>query len=249
MSKQFFIKTPTNFQAKDTYKKMTIKNWVVYYYLMSICFKNPIEDHYYVFKKHINISQISKKLDISRQTYYSSIEKLLALGLIENYESDQEYYLLQIPAIYAEIERETMQFLLGQVPFTDIDIIRVYAIIKNAWDTKNRKNITFVKKDFVTLLGHSKTDSASYKKIDLQLRLLKGYGLIDFREEQVVSKQIGKYLKFHITGIKNITDNPNYEFMGIGSGDMEAPQSLDKQVYDSVLAKIKEDPAYSNLSD
>lgn len=247
MGKQFFIKTPANFQAKQTFKKMTIKNWVVYYYLMSICYKNPIEDHYYVFKKDINISQISKKLNISRQTYYSSIEKLLILGLIESYESDEDYYLLQIPAIYAEIERETMQFLLGQVPFTDIDIIRIYAIIKNAWDTKNKRYISFVKKDFVTLLGHNKTDAASYKKMDLYLRLLKGYGLIDFREEQIVSKQIGKYLKFHITEIKSITDNPNYKFMGVGSGDMEAPSSLDKQVYDSILAKIQEDPTRNEI--
>ena len=55
------------------------KHWVVYYYLLSISKWNykDKEQHRYVYKKDVNISEISKRLKVSRTTYYSAIENLI----------------------------------------------------------------------------------------------------------------------------------------------------------------------------
>lgn len=53
------------------YSKITDKYWSVYYYLVSISLWDMAskEDHRYVDKKNINISNVSKMLNISRPTF------------------------------------------------------------------------------------------------------------------------------------------------------------------------------------
>ena len=72
----------TEVKGKADYSSIKEKGWTVYYYLLSISLFNDDEQHRYVYKNTINISQASRDLKISRTTFYSSIDKLEKEGLI-----------------------------------------------------------------------------------------------------------------------------------------------------------------------
>ena len=94
-------------ESAQSYKKITEKQWTVYYYLLSISDYNlrQREDHRYVYKSDINVSAVSKILGIARSTFYKAIEVLKEKRLIWCYDN---YYTLDLPSSYAEISRNLL---------------------------------------------------------------------------------------------------------------------------------------------
>ena len=64
--------------CKNDYKKITEKQWTVYYYLLSESSINTLrhEEHRYIYRSSINISAASKQLGIDRSTFYKALPKL-----------------------------------------------------------------------------------------------------------------------------------------------------------------------------
>lgn len=94
-------------RSTNNIKKMPKKSWIVYYYLLSVSKWNSKdkEQHRYVYKKDINISEISKKLKVSRNTYYSAIKNLIENDIIvEDSYNDKYYKLPSYPRCYANIQ-------------------------------------------------------------------------------------------------------------------------------------------------
>ena len=113
MSKK--IRTLANDSRNEiNYSKITDKYWSVYYYLVSISLWDMAskEDHRYVDKKNINISNVSKMLNISRPTFYKAIERLQEYSLIYTLGKEDHYYYIPSPPIYAETNIKTIDYLL-----------------------------------------------------------------------------------------------------------------------------------------
>ena len=129
--------TKMNYQI---YKKITAKQWKIYYYLVGISnynSKRP-EDHRYIYRKDINISQICRELGVkSTKTFYNALDKLSEYGLAK---ATQEYIFLYAED-WVDINREV---LLELVKFSaaaendskreqEIDLLRTYLILKNMY--------------------------------------------------------------------------------------------------------------------
>lgn len=84
----------------NCYKTIKEKNWVVYYFLLSISNYNNEEKHRYVYRSQFNISLVSKNLGISRSTFYTSLEKLEKVGLLEP-NMNKDYYIIPIKSSWA----------------------------------------------------------------------------------------------------------------------------------------------------
>jgi DNA-binding MarR family transcriptional regulator len=94
-------------EKEEPYKKITEKQWTVYYYLLSISNYNSKdrEDHRFVYKRDINITAISKTLGISRSTFYTATDALEKKNLITKYDN---YYTMKVPYSYTQISRNLL---------------------------------------------------------------------------------------------------------------------------------------------
>jgi len=112
--------------------KLTAKQWLVYYYLMSICKWNgkDNERHYFIYKNSFTISAASKLLDISRPTFYKALDNLKTMGIV--YEEDK-WYIVQIPSVYAAVDQKTLTFLLQFQKHLGVELIRTYVILSRIY--------------------------------------------------------------------------------------------------------------------
>lgn len=84
-------------------KKLSVKQWLVYYYLMSICKWNGVDNerHYYIYKNTLNVSAAARLLSISRTTFYKALENLKEMFILEEFD---KYYIVKIPQTYAAVD-------------------------------------------------------------------------------------------------------------------------------------------------
>lgn len=164
-------------EAAQSYKKITEKQWTVYYYLLSVSIYNSKdrENHRYVYKSSINISLISKNLGIARSTFYKAIEALEKFNLIRTF---PEYYTLKLPRTYAEISRKLLSQLLSYRKELTVDLLRTYLFFSAAYNVINEKE--FTKRNLIRCLGYPDNVPDYYKKIEIYIDLLRSWNLIQY---------------------------------------------------------------------
>lgn len=195
----------TDEQEAKAYKKLTEKQWTVYFYLLSVSNYNAAaqENHRYVYKKDINITQVSKKMGISRPTFYKAIDTLIEYNLIT---PTNEHYLLEIQPSYTMINKTLLVQLLYYRKILGIDLLRTYLFCKLLF--KLSKNKLFTKKNVIVCLGHNETDGDIYKMIEIYLNLLNYWKLIKISSE-VKNTNCGQIRLYRLIDIKDSSDYLN----------------------------------------
>ena len=188
-------------------KKITSKQWQVYYYLLSISYYDSqnIENHRYVYKKDFSVSAAAKFLGISRPTIYTALSNLKEIGLVRERE---EVYLLYARN-WTKINKETLKDLLcfSQKTSKRIDILRIYLILKKIDElAKESKDKCFTKKDLITFLGHNITTSSDYEDMTGYLALLTYFNFIELKSHTDYKEGLGKFIVYHIQKINEVTD-------------------------------------------
>ena len=210
------------------------KHWVVYYYLLSISKWNykDKEQHRYVYKKDVNISEISKRLKVSRTTYYSAIEYLINNNtIIEDSCNDKYYKLPSYPKCYANIQPYVLKELLAYSIESNIgiDLLRTYLILKKYNELKTNIIKNFTKKDIVVLLERGESATREYRKVEVILILLKKFDLIDFTKEFKRTK-ISQY---YVYTLKKVNTHSNYLY-----NNSVNPEKKIKEIMQQMLEEL-----------
>ena len=210
-------------------KSFTVKQWLVYYYLMSICKWNGAEkeDHYFIYKRNFNISAASRLLDISRPTIYSTINALKKLQIIEEYE---DYYLIEIPSVYAKIDQKTISFLLQYQKFLGVELIRTYVILSRIYQHQELDQ-WFNKATLSCIMGHNINDASYYPQIELYLGFLSYWNLVEFKIKNVKDGK-GIHKEYMIIKIFCIDD----AFDGF---EIDTGGTVNKEMVDRIKAEIQ----------
>lgn len=110
----------------------------VYYYLLAKSTWNLShnEDHYYIRKRDINKSDISKQLGYSRTTIYKSLDLLKAKNKIWE---DENYYIFPLPKPYTTMRQEVLRYLIGYFKIFSSDIIWLLAILKSIPESERKQ--------------------------------------------------------------------------------------------------------------
>lgn len=220
-------KTP---QEGNFFKKITEKNWTVYYYLLAISSKNFSENHRYTYKKDFNITQASKELGINRQTFYNSLSTLSKNNMIQTYD---DYILINIPETYTTISKKLLIQLLSYRKVLSIDLLRTYLFVKAVCDTYRGKEVTI--RNIVRCLGHSDTTAENYKKVEIYLDLLSKWGLIQYIINMKKDDKIGSYRIYNFTKVCAESEELQRREM---NGDMKANAGLSPEEEEFIKNKI-----------
>lgn len=213
-------------ETKKERKKISNKQWFVYYYLLSISKWNSKdkEEHRYVYKKDINIAKVSKNLGIARSTFYDSIESLVKSKIIKEIKQvDETYYKLPIYSnCYANIQPYVLSTLIqySSSKVLGIELLRTYLILKKYDSLRTNKLKYFTKTDLFEILGKDRKASCEYKKMDLILSFLQKTKLISLKVEQK-SNGFANYYLYTLTKTNNesayLKDKYNFNERGIPS--------------------------------
>lgn len=207
--------------------KLTDKQWLVYYYLMSICKWNGKEQehHYYIYKNQLNVSFASKLLSISRTTFYKGMEILTDLGVITNEDS---YYIVQIPRVYAAVDQKTITYLLQYQKYLGVELIRAYVILNRIYQHQELDQ-WFNKATLVSILDHNYNDTSYYPQIELFLGFFEYWGLINYEiEKKKTNVGVIKYYK--IKEIHNIEEVSDFEIEVAAPVNKEIVEKIKKEV-------------------
>lgn len=174
----------------------------VYYYLLAKSIWNLAhnEDHYYIRKKDINKSDMSKRLGYSRPTIYKCLDILKAKNKI--YE-DENYYILPWPKPYAIMRQEVLEYLIGYFGSFGSDIIWLLAILKGIPEVERKKG--FNASELVYMLEHA-PDRNTRASVRAMLFILQEDGFIKMRSVWTTNKQgISYYVyKFDEVNTENL---------------------------------------------
>ena len=205
-------------QTKENYKrdkKLTAKQWKIYYYLLSVSKYNSQkrEDHRYVYKKDFNISACCRMLGIkSNQTFYNAIAALSKHGLVYD---DGAHFLLYYNN-WIDINKDVLSNLIDYSNGEDreqyIDLLRLYLIFKKLDSiAENAEERQVTKRQLILLLGHSDTTTENYKTIETYLALLSFWGLIELKTHTAYNSNTGSYTVYHLQKVNEFPNNASFE--------------------------------------
>lgn len=203
-------------QTKESYKKdknITAKQWKVYYYLLSVSKfdSNRVEQHRYVYKNSINISQACRDLGIkSTKTFYNALGKLSEVGLIIVY---PDFYKIKAKN-WVEIDKTILTSLIkcSKAHDQDIDLLRTFLILKKIDEiAENSQERSFTLRQMSVLLGHGDTTSDVYTKIRFYLAILHFWGLALITAHTETNSSLGHYTVFHLQKISEQNLNPDFQ--------------------------------------
>lgn len=216
-------------------KKITSKHWKIYYQLMSLSKYNSkqVEDHRYVYKNAINISQLCRENDIkSNKTFYNAIERLSEWGLVEDF---SEYFLLYAPN-WVEISPHVLKTLLAHVGggSQHIDLLRIYLILKKMDKlAQSNQDRSFTAKAIIKLLDHGTSNSCSYENVRFYLAILSYWGLIELKVHREYDPNIGSYKIYHLQKVNETNLSEDFE---IDDKEAEAAAPL---LSEEMMEKLK----------
>lgn len=207
--------------------KLSVKQWLVYYYLMSICKWNgkDNERHYYIYKSSLNVSAAARLLSISRPTFYKALENLKEMCILEEFD---KYYIVQIPQIYAAVDQKTISFLLQFQKFLGVELIRVYVILSRIYQHQELEQ-WFNKATIISILDHNITDTSYYAQIELYLGFLSYWKLINFKVEKR-DDNTGRHKYYKIEGVNRIEEVEDFE--------IETAAPVSKEFVDKIKLEI-----------
>lgn len=222
-------------KIKNLYKKyetLTTRSWLIYYFLLSIAWKE--QDHYYVYKNQFKIKDACETLNISQPTWRSAIKKLKEEFIIK--EKDK-YFEISFPTTYAPLDIELIKFL---IPFgaelckrNGGNIISVYSIIYRYWLSCQENNevceITINQLKTIFTSRRTKEDTIIYR---LMLGLFDSYGLIDM----IPVTRENNGIKYTAYLIKSVSLTVDYDL----DLDFNAPESAE-DILEKIETKYVED--------
>lgn len=207
--------------------KLSVKQWLVYYYFMSICKWDGIDNerHYFIYKNSLNISAISRLLDISRPTFYKALDNLKTMGIVTE---EEKWYIIKIPQIYAAVDQKTLTFLLQFQKYLGVELIRTYVILNRIYQHQELEQ-WFNKATIIAILDHNIKDSSYYPQIELYLGVLSYWGLVTLQVE-VRNENTGKHKYYKVKQVNMINENSDFEI------DINAP--VNQQLVDKIKEEI-----------
>lgn len=177
---------------------------------MSISFYDSTraEDHRFIYKKDLNISQAAKFLGISRPTVYTAIKNLEKTNLIREFENHYSLYARD----WVKIEKNVLKALLkfSQNNTKNIDLLRVFLLLKKLSliaDSAEQK--AFTKRHLILLLGHNATVPEHYSDITMYIALLSYWELIEVKTHICNDEKLGHYTIYHLQRADETKINPD----------------------------------------
>lgn len=163
--------------GKEQKAKLTVKQYLVYAYLMSISWWNADdgEEHYYVYKNAFQVKDAAAALGISQPTWRSALDKLEELEYIKRFD---KFYHIYIPNTYAPLDIELIRFLVqfGKEIKGGGAIVSVYSLIYKYWHfSGNHCEITTTQLRKLFNTQGKKEDTAPYR---IMLNIFENEGLI-----------------------------------------------------------------------
>lgn len=192
-------------------KKITTKQWKIYYYLLSISKYNSqdVENHRYVYKKNLNISACCRFLGVkSTKTFYNAIERLRQCHLV--LERDNEYllYTTNWIDINQNVLKTMVEYSAGEDKESHIDLLRTYLILKKMNKVaENKEERSFTRRQLIILLGHNDNTSELYDQVTIYLALLNFWGFIKIKKFTTYDESIGKYTTFILQDVIDVPDS------------------------------------------
>lgn len=198
-------------------------NDTLYGYYQTISYINSNKERF-VYKSHINKTQMSKELEISKPTITSNTNTLIKFGYLvegkvkDNYGNEVDCYYLPFEESYFQlIPNITLRYL---IKVKSKYVIKIYSYLLNKYIHKRKSNekYIFTKKELLKVLGYSdksiekgskgKNQSNPYEVINFILNSLKNEGLINYEE-------------FYYEGKKHLIPNIRLTFVGTTIKGME----------------------------
>lgn len=193
------IPTTENFKKATVDGRAKEMNDIVYMFLQSISKRKEDEDHRYVVKSEINISEIANGkgslLSISRQTYYNKLNDLKAAGFVTE---DDNYYILPTPEVFFLIPHDTLVYLLDNG--VNEGVFKLFAWLGNREKIMSG-NVIFSENVLIEeVLGANKTSTPQHRRVQNNLDLLSRLGLIRcIRQETAKGNMVYKMILFSTT--------------------------------------------------
>lgn len=208
-------------------EKLSVKQWLVYYYLMSICKWNGLENerHYYIYKNALNKTAASKLLSLSRTTFYTALENLKAMGIVTE---EDKWYTIQIPYVYAAVDQKTLTFLLQFQKYLGVELIRVYVILSRIYQHQELEQ-WFNKATIVAILDHNITDVSYYPQVELYLGFLSYWNLIELKQ-QYRNENTGRHKYYKVIKINTTSEVLDF--------DIEAAAPVSKEFVEKIKKEI-----------
>ena len=204
-------------QSKENYKadkKITAKQWKIYYYLLSVSKFNveKVEDHRYVYKKDFNISQSCRVLGIkSTQTFYNALKRLEEHRLLRV--NDETYFLYA--KNWISVDKNVLGNLVkySKTREEDIDLLRTFLILKKMEKVaESAEEKSFTLRQMSILLGHGDTTPKYYESIRIYLALLSFWGLIELKQHKQFNESLGTaYTIYHLRKVNETNLKDDFE--------------------------------------
>lgn len=210
-------------------EKLSVKQWLVYYYLMSICKWNGVDNerHYYIYKNTLNVSAAARLLSISRTTFYKALENLKEMFILEEFD---KYYIVKIPQTYAAVDQKTLSFLLQYQKFLGVELIRTYVILNRIYQHQELEQ-WFNKATLISILDHSITDTSYYAQVELYLGFLSYWKLVNFKIEKR-DDNTGRHKYYKVKEINRVEEITDFE--------IETTAPVNKELVDKIKKEITE---------
>lgn len=208
-------------------EKLSVKQWLVYYYLMSICKWNGVDNerHYYIYKNTLNVSAAARLLSISRTTFYKALENLREMFILEEFD---KYYIVKIPQTYAAVDQKTLSFLLQYQKFLGVELIRTYVILSRIYQHQELEQ-WFNKATLISILDHSITDTSYYAQVELYLGFLSYWKLVNLKIEKR-NDNTGRHKYYKVKEINRIEEITDFE--------IETTAPINKELVDKIKKEI-----------
>jgi hypothetical protein len=183
---------------EDNFMKNKNINDAIYGYYQSISYLDK-DNRRFVYKQHINYTDMENNLGFTRKTIRSNTKVLIDTGFLEegttkdNYGKEVECYYLPYKHNYFRcIPNTTLKYLLT-VKGKDVIKVYVYLLDKFLWKAKQGEKYIFTGKELLLAIGYSektitkgskgkKSSFDPYEKIRYILNSLSNEGLIKFEK-------------------------------------------------------------------
>lgn len=186
----------------NRYKNIKEKNWIVYYYLLSLSHYNGDEDHRFVYREEFNIAAAARDLKISRTTFYTSLEKLEKAGLIKQ-SHNKDFYTIPIRYSWPQLSKNLLNGLLGYSNVIGIDLLRTYLFLIIYSEKYYSKK--FTRRNLIRCLGRDENNVEMYRRVEVYLTLLESWNLVNLRQE-IETDELGEHVLYSVVKVYKTSD-------------------------------------------
>lgn len=207
MSNQRTIPTNEGFKKSIIEGKEVIMNDIVYMFLQSMSKRKEGEDHRYIVKSELNVSEITGKgnlLNISRATFYNKVNDLKSAGFLKE---NTDYYILPNQDRFFLIPNDTLTYLLSNG--INEGVFKIIAFLGDRNKIMSG-NVIFSENVLIEeVLGCNKKSMVQHKRVQANLDLLSRLGLIRCVSQETKNGNY-VYKMTHFSSTIGALDNINW---------------------------------------